>query len=139
PPHRPEVELPNAFRIIGTQVIPQEFRKEMMVPEPSSLIFQCHDEEIRPLELLEGFLPAGAAGDRVAQRATERAEDRGLEQELPDVVRLARQNLLSQKVEDISMLARERRDEPGGIAAAPHGEGSELETGNPPLRHRRDR
>ena len=69
--------------------------------------------------------------DRVAERAGQAIEHRGLEQECPDLFGLASEDLLDEIVDDVAVIARERPDEPGDIVPSPQRERRQLEPGDP--------
>ena len=54
-------------------------------------------------------LPSSRPGDRVAERAAQPVEDRGLEQELPDRRPAAGQHLLGEVVDDVAVVRRRSR------------------------------
>ena len=67
------------------------------------------------------------------KRAAQPIQDRGLQQEVPDVVGLTLQDLLDQVVDDVPVVAGEARDEAGDVVAALHRERRQLERRDPPL------
>ena len=112
----------------------QQVGKEMMIAIPAAIVVQGHDKEVAPLQPLEHLLAVRTApGDGVAERAGEPGEDRGLEQEGLDLLRLAREHLLDQEVQDEAVGAREGPDEAIHILPSPHGKGRHLQPGDPAL------
>ena len=111
----------------------QRLGEEVVVAPPLPLVVERDHEEVRPLERLQLLLAVGAAGDRVAQRAGQVVEDRGVEQERPDVLGLAVEHLVDEVVEDEAVAAGERLDEPVRVTRARRGEGRELQPGRPAL------
>jgi len=62
-------------------------------------------------------LPPSPFSDRVAERAGEALEDRGLKQEVPDVAGLAGKHLLGEVVHDVVVVAGETGDEGAGVGS----------------------
>ena len=85
--------------------------EEVVVPVPPPAVVEGDEEEVRPLQRLEGRLGVAAAGDRGAQRSRQPAQDRGLEEEGPDVVGLAVQDLVDEVVDDEPVVTGEAGDE----------------------------
>jgi hypothetical protein len=70
-------------------------------------------------------------GDGVAQRAAQPIQDRGLQQELVDMLGLALQDLLGQVVDDVAVVPGEAGDEAGDVVSSPHRQRGQLERGDP--------
>ena len=85
--------------------------EEVVVPVPLSAVVEGDKEQVRPLEGFEGRLGVAAARYCGAERRGQTVQDRGLEQERPDVVGLAVQDLVDEVVDDEAVVARELGDE----------------------------
>ena len=85
------------------------------------------------VQRLEHRLAAALAGDGIAQRAAQPVEDRGLQQEVADLLGLALQDLLDQVVDDVAVVAGEAGDEAGDVVAALHRQRRQLQRGDPAL------
>ena len=91
----------------------------MVVTEPVPGVVERNDEQVLPLKGVQDLRGAGRPGDRVAQRGTEPAENRGPRQELADLAWLAAEHVLGQEVDDEPVVAAELADKgPGGGVAA---------------------
>jgi hypothetical protein len=98
---------------------PQQVGEQAVVAVPAALPVQGNQEQVGPLEVLEQLLAVRAAGDRVAERAAQALEDRGVEQETPHVRRLPLQDLPGQVVENVAVVAAEPPDEVSGGRSLP--------------------
>src|SRR5829696_10341516 len=90
------VQLRKEIGVGFAQPLAQYVSKEMMVAVPSPLFVQRDHEQVRVLEVLQGFLAVIPGGHRVTERAAHPVEDGGLEQEGPQRFRLAREQLFDQ-------------------------------------------
>ncbi len=129
----------------STRVVPwdvescaQRVGEEVVIAVPAPLVVQGDQEQVRAFEGLQHALPVGPAGQRLAQATGELVEHAGVEQEFPDLVRLALQDLLDEIVQDEPVAPGERLDEIGDVVGRPgrmtsHREGSQLESGGPAL------
>src|SRR5215471_3184250 len=93
----------------------EEVGEEPVVSIPAALVVNSEQEKVRSLDALEHALTVGAAGYRVTERPAQAFENRGLEQEAPDLVWLPLQHLFGQVVEDVAMASCEARDEPNWV------------------------
>ena len=89
PGARSPMQLVDPLGLLVQHPRPQHVGEEVVVAVPEAAIVERDEEEVRPIELLEHRLPAAATGHGIAQRPGEPVEDRGLEQEAPDLVGLA--------------------------------------------------
>src|SRR5918994_4794300 len=105
-----------------------------MVAVPASLVVQSYYEEVLSLQPPEHLLPVAAASQRVAQRGAHTFEHGGPQQEPPHAFGLAFEDLLGQEVDDVAVAPREGSDEARDVLALAHGEGGQLEGGDPALR-----
>ncbi len=133
------VQLGHVVGMLVEQAGPEQVGEQVVVAVPAPPVVERDEEQVGALERLEHRRPARAAGDRVAQRAGEPVEDGGPEEEVPDGVGLALEDLVGEVVDDVAVVARERRDERGDILASPHRDRGELESRDPALRPRLER
>jgi hypothetical protein len=116
--------------------------EEVVVAVPPALVVERDDEQVLALKGLEHRLAVGPARQGVAETAGQRVEHGGLQQERPDLVRLAVQDLLDEVVQDEPMASGEGLDEPGDVSRAgvgPSRQRGQLQPGRPPFGARRER
>ena len=101
--------------LFGLQPRAEQIGEQVMVAPPAAHLIQRHQEQVRPLHLLQHPLAAVPAGDRITQPAGQAVQHRGFQQEGAHLLALPLQHLLGQVVQDITVAAAERRHEPGGI------------------------
>src|SRR5829696_9034780 len=77
------VQLRKEVGVGFAQPLAQYISKERMVAVPSAVFVQRDYEQVRVLEVLQGFLAVSSGGHRVTERAAHPVEDGGLEQEAP--------------------------------------------------------
>ena len=65
------VQLRRAAGLFLLQAGAQQVGEQVVVAPPAAHLIQRHHEQPRPLHLLQQRLAAGAAGDRIAQRAAD--------------------------------------------------------------------
>ena len=94
--------------------------EQMVVAEPLAAMVERDDEQVQPIELVEPVLGVVDAGDGLAERGVEPIEDGGGDQELVEAIGKPGQDLVSQVVRDVAVVAGELADElglgPGGCA-----------------------
>ena len=100
------------------KAVTEQGGEQMVVAPPSPHLVQRHHKQVCPLQRLQQRLTAAPAGDRVAQRATQPVQHRGLQHEEHGLLGLAGQHLLGQVIEHEAVAAGERRNEPDGIGVA---------------------
>ena len=93
----------------------QQVGEQVMVAPPAAHLIERHQEQPGPLHLLQQRLAPGPAGHRVAQRAGQPLQHRGLQQEGAYLLALALEYLLGQKVQHVAVAAGKRCHEPGDI------------------------
>ncbi len=128
------VEQRQLFRLFAEQVGPKDVGEEVMVAVPFPPVVEGDDEEVGALQCREHAASIVAAGDSVAQWPGEPVENRRVQQEAANRVRLVFQHLLDQVVDDVAVVPGEPGNETGGVVAPLEGERSELKGGNPSLR-----
>jgi hypothetical protein len=129
----PAVELGHPLGARLPQAHAQQVGEQAVVAVPAAPLVQGDQEQVGALEVLQRLLPVAAPGDRVAERAAEALEDRGVEQEVPQLSRLPLEDLPGQVVEDVAVAAAEPLDQRGRVGASPQGQGGQLQAGHPPL------
>ena len=133
PVARPPVQVPDPVGLLVQQVRLQDVGEQVVVAVPAPAVVERHQEQVGPVEGLQHRLAVVLAGDGVAQRAAQPAQDRGLQQEAPDLLGLTLQHLLGQVVDDVAVVPGEARDEAGDVVPALHRQRRQLERGDPPL------
>ena len=109
----------------------QHIAEEVVVPVPLSALVEGDEEQVGPFEGFQSRLRVAAARHRGAQRSREAAQDRGLEEEGPDVVALPVQDFVHEVVDDEAVVAGEFGDERRGVVAASAGQGGKLQGRDP--------
>ena len=102
-----------------------------MVAIPLAAVVERDQEQVCAIERLEHGLAAVLTGDGIAQWAAQPAQDRGLQQEAPNMIGLTLQDLLDQVVDDVAVVPGEARDEAGDIVTPLDRERRQLERGDP--------
>ena len=137
------MQLRHAAGLLFLQAGAQQVGEQVVIAPPAAHLVQRHQEQARPLHLLQQRLAALAAGNRVAQRAGQPLQHRGLQQERPYVLALLFEDLLGQVVQDVPVAAGERGHESGGIVLSAQRQRGQLQPRCPALgpgrqrRHRR--
>ena len=106
PASRHAVQSVDADGVGAAQLEPQEVG-EQMVAKPGAVDVERGDERVCLLEVEQDPLRVRAAGHRVAQAPGDPVEDRGPQQELPHLRRLALQHLRHQISRDAALAAGE--------------------------------
>ena len=107
----------------------------MVVAVPAPLVVQGDDEQVGPLEVLEGRLTGrrGVEQHGITERAAEAIEDGRPQQEGLHGLGLPLEDLFDQIVEHEAVAAGERRDEAGSVCTALQGDRGQLQAGDPAL------
>ena len=127
------VQLRDPAGLFGLQAGAQQVGEQVVVAPPAAYLVQGQHEQSCRLNLLQQRLAAGTAGDRVAQRAGQPFQHRGLQQEGAHLPALPLEHLLGQIIQHIPVAAGERRHEPGHIFLAPQRQAGQLQPSRPPL------
>src|SRR5918999_2811935 len=117
PRARPFMEGPRSVGIPCDGLLLEDVREEMMVAIPLAPVVESDDEQVPSLEVLQQRLRSRLTHDRVAQRAAHAIENRGSQQEAPDVWRLGLQHLFDQVIGDVAVVAGEAIDESTNVVA----------------------
>ena len=133
PGRRVPVQPRRLAGLFGLQAGPEQVGEQTVVAPPAAHLIQWHQEQAVLLHLLQQRLAPRAAGDRVAQRAGQPLQHRGLHQEGAHRPGLAFQHLLGQEVQHIAVTAGERRHEPGDISLAAQRQPGQMQPRGPPL------
>jgi len=118
PRARPAVHLRDQVRLLVVEAGLQHVGEEVVVSVPAAPVVERDEEEVGALQALECGAAAVLARHGVAQVAGEAGEHRSPQEEVANLRRLAVQHLLDQVVDDVAVVAGERRDEGGGVVAA---------------------
>ena len=104
-----------------------------MVSVPLAVSIQWDDEQIGPLQRFQDGRRPGATEHRVAQRAAQPIQYRGPHQKLPPVGRQSIEHLRGEKVDDVPVVATDRRSAPSSVRGTANGQCSQLEPHRPAL------
>ena len=115
--------------------LPQQIGEQMVVPVPAPLAVQGDDEQVGPIEVLEGLLAGGRGVEQhgITERAAEPIEDGRAQQEGLHGFGLPLEDFFDQIVEHEVVAAGERGDEAGSVFTALQRDRGELQTGDPAL------
>ena len=127
------MEVEDAVRLLAQQARPQDICEQVVVSVPLAACVERDHEEIPAIEDLERGLTAILPRDGVAQGTGQPIEDAGPQQEPAHVFRLSLQHFLDEVVDDEAIVAGETLDEAVDIVPALHGQGGQLERGDPTL------
>ena len=119
-------------QLVG-QARAQDVGEEVVIAVPAAPVVERDQEQVPPLQRVQHGLAIAALGHGVAQRAAQPVQDRGLQQEAPNLVGLPVQDLLDQVVDDVAVVPREPGDEAGDVVAPLHRQRRQLEGGDPPF------
>ena len=117
----------------------EQVSKQVMIAPPAAHLIQRHQEQARPLHLLQQRLTACPAGDRITERAAEAIKHRGLQQEVAHLLALLLEHFLGQVIQHVAVAAGERRDELRDIRLPAQRQGRQLQSRRPPFGARRQR
>ena len=126
------MEVGRPRRVAALELGSEHVGHQPVVPESLVAPVEADEEEPLARDLRQRRGRARALQDVVAERARQRVEDRGLEQQLPVVGRQATEDLVAQVVGDHVVVATERRE----LGRVSDGEGAERDSGRPALRPR---
>ena len=85
--------------LLGLQPGAEQVGEQVVVAPPAAHLIQRHQEQARPLDVLQHRLAAGPAGDRVTQLPRQPLQHRGLQQKRAHLPGLAVQDLIGQVVQ----------------------------------------
>ena len=97
----------------------QDFGEQLVIAVPLAPAVESDQEQVVALEAAQQRVGILDLGHRCAQRAGEAGEDRGAQQEVTGVGRLAVQHLVAQVVHDLLVVSREGLDELLRVALDP--------------------
>ena len=130
PPRGVPVQAPGVLGVL-LQPGPEEVGEQVVVAPPAPDVVELHHEQTGPVHLFEQLLAVIAAGDRVTQRPAETIQDRRLEEEVPEVLSLAAENLLGQVVKDVPVAAGEGGHETGHVGLGTQRQRRQLQAHGP--------
>jgi hypothetical protein len=119
PGGRVAVQLLRPAGLLLLQAHAEQVSEQLMVAPPAAHLIQRLQEQVGALHLFQHRLAPGAASDRIAQRAAEPFQHRGLQQERAQLLTLPLEHLLGQVIQDVAVAAVKRRHEPGYIVLPP--------------------
>jgi len=109
------VELWDHVGFGAAELVEQQVAEEVVVAVPLTGGVEGLQEEVRALQFLEQAVRADRVDDGVAQRARQPVEDRRVQEEAPNVFGLTVEYLGAQIVDDVAVVAGERRDEAAAV------------------------
>src|SRR5437764_14718588 len=107
PTARSAVKGAYSVRIAGPRLLLQDIREKLMVAIPLTPVVERDDEKVSSFQVFQDPLPIAFARDGIAQRAAESVENRGSQEEAPDVLGLGLQYLFDEIVGDGTVVAGE--------------------------------
>ncbi len=138
PVGRAQVQDGGGRRIRRGEARAEQIGEQVVVAVPAPLLVQRHEEDVGLLETFEGVLAVDAPGQGVAQRAGQPIEHRRRHEERPIGIVQAREDLVGDVVEHVTMTRRERSDALGDVGPPDERQAGELEHGGPALRPRHE-
>ena len=129
----PPVQHRHFFRSPAPQLQPQQIREQVVVAEPGPPGVERYHERVRVLQVQQDRFRARAAGQQVGQLAVDPVEQRGAQQQILDVGRLAVQHLGQQVLSDGAVAAGKLRHEPLRIRVPGQRDRREPQARRPPL------
>jgi len=127
------VEHGGVVRARPRELVAQQAGEQVVVAVPLALGVEREDEQPVALEPLQAGRRPAPAGDVVTQRPAQAIEDRGLEQEVAHLGRLAVEHLVAEVVHDGPVVSGERRYEVVAVGPAGQRQRRELQAGRPAL------
>ena len=134
PGGRGAVQRGDRRRRRAPQLQAQQIGEQAVVAEPGPGAVECGDEGVLVLELLEDRLGSGAAGEGVGQRPADALEDRGSQEQVAHLRRLALEHLGEEVARHGALAARELRHEPCWVRVRAQRDRRQTHTGRPSLR-----
>jgi len=108
----------------------------MVIAEPALFVVERGEEQVGPVDLVEGPGSVVTTGQRVGQWRAYPVEDAGAEQEIADVIWLGGQDFFAEVVDDVPVCSGEPLDElraGGAVGAVGEAQRGQLQTCGPPL------
>jgi hypothetical protein len=118
----------------AAQLQPEQIREQVVVAEPGAFGVQRFDERVRVFEKQQDPFRARPAGQQVGQLAVDPFEQRGAQEQILDVGRLAFEHLGEQVLGDRALAAGELGDEPLRIGMIGQGDRREPQSRGPSFR-----
>jgi hypothetical protein len=131
-PHaRPPMQVWHPVVLLVEQTGLQHVCEEVVIAIPPTAIIKRDQEQVASVQCVQHRLPTRPAGDRITERAAQPVQDAGLQQEIPDLLGLALQDLLGQVVDDVTVVPGEAGDELGDVVSPLDRQCCQLERGDP--------
>ena len=134
PRGRRAVQRRNGRRRRAPQLQAQQIGEQAVVAKPGPGAVECGDEGVLVLELLEDRLGPGAAGEGIGQRPADALEDRGAQEQVAHLRRLALEHLGEEVARHGALAARELGHEPLWVRVRAQRDRRQTHTGRPSLR-----
>jgi hypothetical protein len=116
------------------ELVAQEVGEEVVVAVPLAARVERNEEEVLLLQAGERLGGALLRERCVAEGRREPLENRGADEERPQLARLALEHLRHEVVDDVAVVAGERLDERMRVSPAAERERGQVKAGSPPLR-----
>jgi hypothetical protein len=111
PPGGPPVQRRHFRGLRPAHLQPQQIPEQVVIAKPRPLGVQRHDKRVRVFEVQQDPFRTSAPGQQVRQLAVDPIEQRGSQQQLPDLIWLAFQHFSDQVLGDRAAVSGELRDE----------------------------
>ena len=134
PPGGPPVQRRHFLGPCPAHLQPQQIPEQVVIAKPRPLGVQRHDKRARIFEFQQDPFRTRAPGQQVRQLTVDPIEQRGAQQQLPDLIWLALQHLGDQVLGDRAIVSGEVRDEPLGVGVIGQRDRREPQARGPPFR-----
>src|SRR5262249_32798457 len=128
------LQLPCTHCVAVSQSLLEKLCEQMVISVPTALIVHGEDEKIQLSQQIEPHPRIGPPGNEVTQLDAQPRQNRGRQQEIPCLIIQIGQHRITQKVRHIPVGARKAADQLRAVAYGTKPKGSQLQTGDPPLR-----
>ena len=132
PGARPSVKDGNPIGMAARELAAEHLSEQVVVAVPRPRVVKRHEEHVRTRDLLERA-PSRPVGDRLAQRAAQPIDNRGVQQELAGLVAELVEHHLAEVVDNMTVVTGEPLDVGVGTAASAQPQRREIQTSGPPL------
>ena len=133
PGGRRAVQRRDGRRRHAPQLQAQQIGEQAVVAKPGPGGVECGDEGVLVLEPLEDRLGPGAAGEGIGQRPADALEDRGAQEQVAHLRRLALEHLGEEVARHGALAARELGHEPLWVRVRAQRDRRQTHTGRPSL------
>src|SRR5262249_29158342 len=99
------LQLTNRVCLFLFEFQAQKIREEVVITKPLATIVEANQKQVGTLQLLEHFVPALVLSESIAERSVQAREDRGSQQKVVHLLRLAIQDFFQQVVQYKTVVA----------------------------------